>query len=186
MTILETDRLYLKVLGSESSKEVVNYYKRNQDFLKRWESIKRDDFYTLEYHKRLLSIEKDEIEDGKRLKLWIYLKNTNSIIGYINFGNIIRGSFESSFLGYKLDYKNRNKGYMTEALNHALNYYFNTLKLHRVEVNVMPENLASIKVVQKLGFQKEGLARKYLKINGVWEDHIHYSLIKDEFSLKTT
>lgn len=181
MIVLETKRLYLKMLDEGGAKEVAKYYKRNRNFLKKWESIKRDDFFTEEYHRMLLSLEKEEIENGQRLKLWIYLKESDVLIGFINFGNIIRGSFESSYLGYKLDDSMRNNGYMTEALTKALDYYFNVLKLHRAEVNIMPANLSSIRVVEKLGFQREGMARKYLKINGEWEDHVHYSLLREEF-----
>lgn len=181
MIVLETERLYLKMLDGTRAKDVANYYKRNRSFLKKWESSKRDDFFSAEYHESLLNLEKNEIENGTRLKLWIYLKEKDSLIGYINFGNIIRGSFESSYLGYKLDDSFKNKGYMTEALRKAIDYYFSVLKLHRIEVNMMPSNLPSQKVVQKLGFAKEGLAKKYLKINGKWEDHIHFSLLREDF-----
>lgn len=181
MIVLETKRLYLKMLDESSAKEVADYYNRNRTFLKKWESYKRDDFFSEEYHRRLLTLEKDEVENGVRLKLWIYLKESDTLIGFLNFGNIIRGSFESSYLGYKLDDSQKNKGYMTEALEKSLDYYFNVLKLHRVEVNVMPSNLPAQKVLKKLGFEEEGVARKYLKINNQWEDHIHFSLLREEF-----
>jgi len=181
MIVLETERLYLKMLDESSAKEVTSYHKRNRTFLKKWESFKRDDFFSEEYHKRLLSLEKEEIENGVRLKLWIYLKEGDLLIGYLNFGNIIRGSFESSYLGFKLDDSKKNNGYMTEAMEKSLDYYFNVLKLHRVEVNVMPSNVASQKVVKKIGFSEEGMARKYLKINNNWEDHIHFALLREDF-----
>ena len=185
MIVLETERLYLKMLNGSRAKDVAKYYKKNRNFLKKWESYKRDDFFSPEYHERLLNLEKLEIEGGTRLKLWIYLKETDSLIGFINFGNIIRGSFESSYLGFKLDEDSKNKGYMTEALTKAIDYYFNVLKLHRIEVNIMPSNITSQKVVNKLGFEKEGLAKKYLKINGQWEDHIHFSLLREVFLEET-
>lgn len=181
MIVLETERLYLKMLDESSAKDVTNYYKRNRGFFKKWESYKRDDFFSIEYHERLLSLERSEIGNGTRLKLWIYLKENDILIGFINFGNIIRSSFESSFLGFKLDKEQQKHGYMTEALKKALNYYFSVLKLHRVEVNIMPSNLPTQKLVKKLGFTEEGIARKYLKINGQWEDHIHFALLREDF-----
>ncbi len=68
---------------------------------------------------------------------------------------------------------------MEEALREVINYAFFTLNLHRIEANIMPYNEASIKLVEKLNFKREGLAPKYLKINGTWEDHIHFSLINE-------
>ncbi|KNF08661.1 acetyltransferase [Gottschalkia purinilytica] len=72
-----------------------------------------------------------------------------------------------------------NKGYITEAIKKGIDIMFNNYGLHRIEANIMPKNKPSLRVVGKLGFYNEGLARKYLKINGVWEDHIHMVLLND-------
>ena len=69
---------------------------------------------------------------------------------------------------------------MSEALKKIINIAFNELKLHRIEANIMPKNLASQKLVQKFSFKNEGLSKKYLKINGLWEDHYHYVLLNDK------
>lgn len=68
------------------------------------------------------------------------------------------------------------KGLMKEALRSAVSYVFDVLKLHRIEANVMPKNSASIKLLESLGFEQEGLAKNYLKINEKWEDHIHFAI----------
>ena len=86
---------------------------------------------------------------------------------------MVWGAFCSAFLGYKMDAEYQNKGYMTDAVRLVVRYAFETLGLHRLEANIMPRNAASLRVVKKNGFVAEGLARKYLKINGIWEDHIH-------------
>lgn len=83
------------------------------------------------------------------------------------------GCFLSCFLGYKLDRAYLNRGYITDAGNAIVDVAFSGLSLHRVEANVMPHNTPSLRVLQKCGFTEEGRAEKYLKINGVWEDHIH-------------
>ena len=85
----------------------------------------------------------------------------------------------SCHLGYKLDKDFINRGYMTEAAREGIEIIFNEYGLHRVEANIMPKNPRSVRVVQKLGFYNEGLARKYLKINGKWEDHVHWVLLND-------
>lgn len=181
MIALETDRLYLKILDENSYRDVTNYYKRNKDFLKKWSTHKRDDFFSEDYQRSLLVLEKSEIANGKKLKFWIYHKESNELIGFITFGSISRGAFESSILRFKLDKGHTGKGYMTEALNKALDYYFNVLKLHRIEVNVMPTNVCAIKVLEKLRFNKEGTSEKYLKKNGRWEDHTRYAIIKENY-----
>ena len=116
------------------------------------------------------------------LRLWIFDKADTAFkytIGFINFSNIVRGAFQSCHLGYATDHAEINRGVMTEALKRAIAFAFDELKLHRVEANIMPKNTRSIRVVEKLGFVNEGLSRKYLKINGVWEDHIHFVRLND-------
>nr|WP_281201113.1 GNAT family N-acetyltransferase [Orenia metallireducens] len=93
---------------------------------------------------------------------------------------MVRGCFQSCYLGYHLDKEEVNNGYMTEALEEAINFLFEEFKLHRIEANIMPKNNPSLRVVQKLGFYNEGLAKKYLTINGKWEDHIHMVLLNEE------
>ncbi|HWR40076.1 MAG TPA: GNAT family protein [Patescibacteria group bacterium] len=76
-------------------------------------------------------------------------------------------------MSYKLDKNELCQGYMTEAINEVVNFAFHQLDLHRIEANILPRNTASLKTVEKAGFYHEGLAIKYLQINGRWEDHIH-------------
>ena len=94
--------------------------------------------------------------------------------------NIIRVAFLSCHLGYKLDKDEINQGYMTEALERAKDIIFDEFGLHRIEANIIPRNTRSMRVVQKLGFHEEGLAYRYLRINGKWEDHVHMALLNDK------
>lgn len=96
-----------------------------------------------------------------------------ALIGKISLNNIVWGGFCSCFLGYKMDKDYINQGYMTEAVEAVVIYGFETLGLHRIEANVMPRNARSLRVLEKCGFEREGISRKYLKINGIWEDHVH-------------
>jgi [ribosomal protein S5]-alanine N-acetyltransferase len=83
-------------------------------------------------------------------------------------------------LGYKLDKDEINKGYITEALQKGIEIIFNEYQLHRIEAPIMPRNEASIRVVKKLGFENEGIAKKLLKVNGKWEDHMRWVLLNDK------
>lgn len=180
---LESERLVLKVLDDSYVDKVLDYFNRNSDFLNKWEFIKTTGFYTLDFQKQQLQDELKKIEDGKLLKVWIFEKEDikfDNIIGSIALNEIVRGCFQSCFLGYRMDERKTNKGYMTEGVKRIVKYAFNDLKLHRIEGNIMPNNIASLKVVEKLGFYNEGLAKRYLKINGKWQDHIHMVLLNDE------
>ena len=177
--IIETERLLLKTLGEEDAEAVAGYFFRNRDFLEEWEPKREASFYTAERQRAELVYEQGEMDAGRMLKLWIYKKDGGKLIGSLAFSNIVKGAFLSCFLGYRLDGDEAGKGYMTEAIKGALDTVFGEYGLHRIEANIMPKNIRSLRVVEKLGFQNEGYARKYLKINGVWEDHIHMVLLSD-------
>lgn len=176
---IETDRLVLKTLDWRDARIVRNYYQSNREFLEEWEPVREDSFYTEEGQREELSREQAEMDAGHMLKLWIFEKGGKKVIGLISFGSIVRGAFLSCFLGYKLDEGEINKGYMTEALRKGISVMFGEYGLHRIEANIMPRNVRSLRVAEKLGFENEGYAKKYLKINGVWEDHIHMVIINE-------
>nr|WP_300004728.1 GNAT family N-acetyltransferase [Tissierella sp.] len=178
--IYETERLLLKVLDKTYAELVLEYYLRNRDFLNEWEPSRDEEFYTNTYHEQQLQEQLIDFEDGRSLRLWIFKKAEAKIIGCVSFSNIVRGSFMSCHLGYKLDKDEINRGYMTEAIKKSIDIIFSEWGLHRIEANIMPRNIASLKVAEKLEFYNEGLAYKYLKINGNWEDHIHMVLLNDK------
>lgn len=175
-----TGRLILRTLTADDAKKVLDYFDRNRAYLERWEPERHALFYTPGYHRELLEKEQAEMEAGRMLKLWISKKEEpQRIIGSISFNNIVRGCFLSCFLGYRLDAQEDSKGYMTEAVRKGTGIMFTEFGLHRIEANILPRNAASLRVAAKAGFESEGLARRYLKINGVWEDHIHMVLLSD-------
>ena len=180
-TLYKTDRLILKTLDGTYASLVLDYVLRNKDFLEKWETEKNENYFTLDYQKMSLKRDLDNFKLEKSLKFWIFKKNNKKrIIGSISLDNIIRGPFQSCFLGYKLDKDELNKGYMTEAVEKIVEIAFNNYGLHRIEANIMPRNTASIRVVEKLGFYNEGLAKKYILLNGKWEDHIHMVLLNEK------
>jgi ribosomal-protein-alanine N-acetyltransferase len=177
--IIETKRLILKTLDKKDAPLVLDYLSRNREFLQKWEPGRSEGFYTEEFQGKELSREQSEMEAGQMLKLWIFRKGEDRIIGSLTFGSIVRGAFLSCFLGYRLDKDELNCGYITEALRTGIDLMFGEYGLHRIEANIMPRNKRSLRVVQKLGFHDEGCAKKYLSINGVWEDHIHMVLLNE-------
>lgn len=176
-----TKRLYLKIIDRSYADSVVDYYLRNRSFLAEWETLREGEFYTKEYHEKQLDDDWVNIEKGNIIRFWLFKQDPNTqIIGSICFNNIVRGSFLSCHLGYKLDKDEINKGLITEAIHKGIEIVFNDLKLHRIEANIMPRNKRSLRVVEKLGFYSEGLAINYLKINGNWEDHLHMVLLNEK------
>lgn len=179
--VYETERLILKILDNSYAELVIDYYLRNKSFLEEWEAVKREEFYTKQYQEEQLGEELSNIENKRSFRLWVFKKDDdNRIIGSVGFNNIVRGAFLSCHLGYKLDKEEVNKGYITEAIQKGIEIMFNEFGLHRIEANIMPKNKRSLRVVEKLRFYNEGLAYKYLKINGKWEDHIHMVLLNDK------
>ena len=162
--------------------EIANFYMRNKKFFRDYDPFRPESFYNLSTHKKIVKKELEETKLGRMLKFWIFkIEDKKRIIGMISFTNISNSSFLSTTVGYKLDEEELKQGYMTEALRAAIVIIFKELKLHRIEANIMPHNRPSMNLVKKLGFEYEGLAKKYLKINGKWEDHIHMTIInKDE------
>ena len=150
---------------------ILDYYTRNREFLAPYESKRDDNFFTLYSIELLLKNAIKNEKNGTGVRFYITLDN--KVIGTIALNNIVRGCFHSCFLGYSLDKDYINKGYMTEAVNEVTHYAFEVVKLHRIEANIMPRNIASKRVLEKCGFIEEGYSKNYLYINGVWEDHIH-------------
>ena len=173
MTIL-TDRLELRSSQIDFAEMAAAYYLRNADFLAQYEPLREPAFYTKEGQLKILQQEILQEKERTGIAFYLFLKdNPGQIAGKINLNNIVWGGFCSCFLGYKMEERLINSGYMTEAVSATAACAFDTLHLHRIEANVMPRNLRSLRVLEKCGFENEGMSRKYLKIGGVWEDHIH-------------
>src|SRR5438046_1818125 len=102
---------------------------------------------------------------------YLVLTGENRLAGVININEIVRGNFRSGYLGYYAFTPHNGHGYLTEGLRAVVSHAFTTLRLHRLEANIQPENLASRRLVERLGFRYEGFSPRYLKIAGRWRDH---------------
>jgi len=113
--------------------------------------------------------------------LMVCRKEDGAPVGIFNFSEIVQGAFQSAYLGYYALSPHAGKGYMSEGLALALAFAFRTLKLHRVEVNVQPNNTRSIALVRRAGFTREGFSRRYVKIAGRWRDHERWALLVEDW-----
>jgi ribosomal-protein-alanine N-acetyltransferase len=105
---------------------------------------------------------------------------TGEIVGVVNISQIVWGVFRSAYVSYYGMIGYSRRGLMTEAVRLVVAYAFDTLGLHRLEANIQPGNLASLALVQRAGFRKEGFSPRYLKVGGVWCDHERWALLADE------
>lgn len=178
--IYQTKRLLLLQSDASLAPRVLDFYSRNKSFFTPLDPTREDAFYTAAYQKKAL---KQDAADARRLaaaRFWLVEKSATSkgqITGMVSLNNILYGTMQSATLSYKLDEHKTGQGFMTEALEKLIEIAFSELGLHRLEANIMPRNAPSLKLVSRLGFQNEGLAKDYLKINGAWEDHVHMALL---------
>ena len=178
---LETQRLLLHPLKTSHADMYAHYLIRNADFFKKWSPEYDKRYFDAGYHEEMIANSEKEVKEGRYLKFAVFMKpDTNRIIGTVSFTNIIKGPFQSCFLGYRIDEKENGKGFATESVGKGIEYMFGVVMLHRIEANIIPYNTASIKVAEKLGFSLEGYSRNYLKIDGKWQDHLHYVLLNEK------
>ncbi len=108
-------------------------------------------------------------------------RSDDALVGVYNFSEIVRGAFQSAFLGYFAFTPMAGTGLMAEGLAAALDIAFRQLKLHRVEVNIQPNNARSLALATRLGFTREGFSRRYVKIGGRWRDHVRFAMLAEDW-----
>lgn len=175
------ERVMVRTCGGRDARLVATFMDRNKRFHQPWEPTRGIDFYTVGYQRRLLRRIR---KDATIRQYYGFLRTQDDysgIIASVTLSNIVRGAFRSAFLGYKVDEEFGGQGYMTECLRLVIRHAFTTEHLHRLEANIMPDNDRSVRLVESLGFRYEGTAERYLEIQNVWRDHMHYAILADEF-----
>ena len=111
----------------------------------------------------------------------VFRRNDDALVGVYNFSEIVRGAFQSAYLGYFAFAPLAGTGLMSEGLAAALDFAFRKLKLHRVEVNIQPDNARSLALATRSGFTREGYSRRYVKISGRWRDHVRFAMLAEDW-----
>ena len=115
-------------------------------------------------------------------RYWLIERRSDrAIVGAVELSQIALGNFRSAYLGYQIGAPFARRGYMREALEAVLTEALGRLKLHRVEANIQPRNVSSIRLVKGLSFRREGLSRRYLKVGGRWRDHERWALLAEDW-----
>jgi ribosomal-protein-alanine N-acetyltransferase len=153
--------------------------KESYRYLQPWEPTWPEDDLTRAAFKRRLSVYAREQEAGNAWPFFIFAGVGDTLVGAITLSNVRRGVAETGTLGYWIGEPFAGHGYGTAAVRAMLAYAFDELNLHRVEAACVPDNAASRRVLEKAGFELEGRARAYLKINGAWADHLLFGCVND-------
>lgn len=180
--MLVTERMYLTLSHPKLAERVADFNLRNKDALADREPARPRMYYTKRGMKKYLKMDYKDTMKGTEFRYYLTMKGSDKIIGTVCISSIAYGSVKACTLSYKIDKDYHNKGLCTEAVKEVINFAFNVLKLHRIEAEVMPRNGRSLRIMEKLGFEQEGLSRQCLEINNKWEDHYRFGLLNDKIS----
>lgn len=181
MILLEGKRCYLRILQEEDAIMFTEIVKANKHYWSVFEPRQEPSFYTVSRQRERIRESLYQMRDRREYNFGIFDADTSNLIGHISLYNIKRLPFLSGFVGYSIDEREIGRGIGTEAVQLVTAFAFSTLALHRIEAYVSPRNHGSVAVLEKSGYQQEGLLRKILYINGVWEDHYMYAVIEEDF-----
>lgn len=173
---LLTERLRLVIAQPGLEAALARFYELNfPGHLDRWSPPPPPGGFSIDHWAARLPAFAREYEDGLSAR-WVLLareaKAPEEVVGTCNLTQVVRGAFHAAYLGYQIGRSEEGRGLMAEALEAAIAHAFSTLRLHRIMANYRPENVRSERVLRRLGFVVEGIAREYLFIDGAWRDHV--------------
>jgi ribosomal-protein-alanine N-acetyltransferase len=167
------ERVLLRSPMASDRDEFISLMRASRSFHRPWATAPTDDERFTAY---LADSRRPDFE-----AMLVLRREDHAIIGFFNLSQIVRRSLQSAYLGYAVGKRYAGHGYMREGIELVLRHAFLDLKLHRIEANIQPGNLASIALAQGAGFQREGFSPRYLKIGGRWRDHERWAVLADDW-----
>ncbi|MDX2318417.1 MAG: GNAT family protein [Hyphomicrobiaceae bacterium] len=178
--IIESERVMLRTPQMSDYPAWAELRASSREFLVPWEPRwAMDELTRASFRRRVRHYQRDLREDIG-YALFIYSVATGGLVGGVTLCNVRRGVTQSCTLGYWIGAQYAQQGYMTAAVRAVVPFVFDSLDLHRLEAACLPANTASMRLLEKTGFKREGLARRYLRINGGWQDHLLYALLDSD------
>jgi ribosomal-protein-alanine N-acetyltransferase len=181
---LQDQEIFLRPLRFRDRTQWNRVRAENREWLSPWEAtippISQESYKELPSYYEMVKILNHEARQGRSLSFAIW--QGKNLIGQISLGGIIYGAMRGGHIGYWIDRNYANRGYTTKAVEILTHYAFEELKLHRVEINLRPENASSRRVAEKAGYVFEGERPRYLHIDGQWRDHICF--VKENSAIK--
>lgn len=175
--ILQTPRTRIRLAGQADAAKLLRYRVDNREHLAPWEPLREPAYYTLGHCAKTIADGRDNAMHDRGYPLFVFDHAEEAILATCTFANIVRGAFQACHLGYGVDARMQGQGLMREVLEAGMAWAFGELCLHRIMANYLPRNERSAKLLASLGFEREGYAKWYLQIAGVWEDHILTALV---------
>ncbi|MCI2399901.1 GNAT family N-acetyltransferase [Aliiroseovarius subalbicans] len=181
---LTTHRTVITPARPADAAALSQFHTRNAAHLAAWEPARVDGYHDPDAWADRLAAEVREMEADRSLRCVVRLTQGSPIIANCNLNNKTRGAFQAAHLGYSIDAEHEGQGLMYEALETFLDHAFNDRTLNRVMANHRPENTRSAALLARLGFEREGFARNYLKISGHWRDHVLTSMLAEDWQAR--
>ena len=178
--LVRGDGLYLRPAIAADYSAWARLREQSRAFLAPWEPTWLFDDLTRAAFRRRLRRQAEDIAGDESFAFLIFDSTSDELLGGLTLGGIRRGVAQAATLGYWMGAPHAGKGRMTRAVAAVARFGFDTLRLHRIEAACIPENAPSIALLERNGFQREGFARAYLKINDAWRDHILLALLEGE------
>jgi ribosomal-protein-alanine N-acetyltransferase len=160
----------------EDAAVLAELLQRSREYLAPWDAARPDGFYTVEGQVEVIAALLTDREQG-RAEPHVILDDDGAVAGRATLNTIVRGAFQSCSLGYWVAERAGGRGLATAAVRHVTEVAFEELGLHRVQAGTLVDNLRSQRVLTKCGFARFGLAERYLKIAGRWQDHVLFQLL---------
>ncbi|WP_411345044.1 GNAT family N-acetyltransferase [Paenibacillus sp. WLX1005] len=176
-TMMQNESIQVRLVQVDDAAQLLNMETANREFFQQFTGARAETFYTLEGQQDLARKRMERATQDVGYWFVIMQRETEQIVGLIMLSEVVRDNLQSCWIGYFLDHLYNGKGIMTAAVKMVVEYAFEELQFHRLEAGVMPHNIGSIRVLEKAGFEREGLARKNVKINGVWQDHVTMGIV---------
>ena len=172
----ETEHLFIRPLAGGDAAVLLDFYRHNRNYFAEWEPLRDEAFYTLEGMQAFIAAGEREFSAKTAVYFGLFGRESKELIGTCYFTHIVMEYFQACYLNFLLDERHKGRGLMFEGAGHCIDIMFR-FGLHRIMANYCPENVRSGKLLARLGFEQEGLARDYLYLNGRWRDHILTSRI---------
>jgi ribosomal-protein-alanine N-acetyltransferase len=177
--LIEGTGVFLRAPQTGDFAEWAALREASRAFLTPWEPTwPADDLTRSAFRRRLRRYAEDQRSD-QAYAFFLFRSSDDTLVGGLTLANLRRGVAQAGSLGYWIGASHAGRGYMTAAVSALIPYAFATLRLHRLEAACIPTNAASVSLLEKTGFVREGYAREYLCINGLWQDHLLYARLKD-------
>ena len=151
----------------------------NAEWLRPWDAtLPAPDPGVPATYRAMIRLHNREAREGRALALGIF--EGRDLVGQLTVGGLAWGSLRGGYVGYWVDQRRAGRGIVPTSVAMAIDHSFGSLDLHRIEINIRPENAASLRVVEKLGLRYEGTRRAYLHIDGAWRDHVSFAITAEE------